>query len=1159
MCSCNERAAHILGLIRALWLLLACAQSTVRAESNEPPVRIDPLVLLEGQPFSATYDTGETVTLEFKAARDQVYLIRVGQQDFDLAVTVTTPDGIAQSYNSPLGRDGDELVLLDRTPGLYRISLRSDEEMGTIRDHTILLTAVGTGEVASSARINAWRLMSNAAAANASGSRADLDEALKAYGAAVELWRGIGDQRELAQALYSTAMLKYLVSGEWQAADQVAAEAASLYAAIDEPALEANAVLLQAMALTEAINEADEETPILDSVTEYLEKSYVAHERLGNIAQLAKIRYFNALSNLNAGRYEEAKTYYGEAAQLYANIDDWKGERNILLDRAVIDIDTGNMDGAIRALQDLRRLDEERNPEPTSAERNFVGTVLDQLGAAQRDVSDIDGALESFSSARNIHDDAGDLHGKAESLRGIAGIYLESGDLTLGRDFLRQAEVAAIASNNGRVLGIVQATLGNMAYSEADYQSATAFYAKAVDAAPQGGPIRAHRQGLLAKAHIASGHYETAIGVANQALEGAVQSKSPRIEADALLQIGKAHLGLRDPSQSIHSLEQALARYERLGLSEGQADVDHALALSLADLGRSSPDSDAHLASLDDALARSEQSLLQVEGLVGKVSAPELRAHYAATRRGYYQTHIDLLMERSVHSDESNDQYLSQALATSERARARMTMDLLNEASVDLQQRVNPEIAGEMNHLLNQLEELDRQREVILNKGGVDQRVGEDLTELANRMSLIKNQFALLQVELRRSSGHYRALTAPATVSLSEIQYLLDSESVMLEYSLGEYRSFVWLVTNDSLDVIQLADRATIETAAERLFASLHTLEYGASARAEQEDALRTVSRLIIQPLAHLIGKKRLVIIADGSLNYLPFQTLASGIEGRSEQLLDTREVVALPSMSVLAALRARASGERPAKSLAVFADPVFEKTDPRLGGVGVDEAHDNFNAGQDRSFVTRSSLAGFLPRLEGTLAEAHAITALVSQDEPFVAVGFRASREAVLGQNLGDYRFLHFATHGRVDRKTPALSALVLSRFDERGAEQNGYLRLHDIYGLEMNADLVVLSACETGLGTDIYGEGLVGLTQGFLYAGARSLLVSLWNVPDRATAELMTEFYREIFDQGSSPAAALRHAQQSMASDRRWNDPYFWGAFVLLGDWRQTPALPR
>jgi CHAT domain-containing protein len=253
--------------------------------------------------------------------------------------------------------------------------------------------------------------------------------------------------------------------------------------------------------------------------------------------------------------------------------------------------------------------------------------------------------------------------------------------------------------------------------------------------------------------------------------------------------------------------------------------------------------------------------------------------------------------------------------------------------------------------------------------------------------------------------------------------------------------------------------------------------------------------------------------------------------------------------MSVLAALRDRETAARPRRSIAIFADPVFDRTDARLRAATADAVTVPAIAGP--APPPGPSLTGSLPRLPGTRAEARSVAALVADEEPLVALGFEASRGRVMGRDLGDYRILHFATHGKVDRKSPALSALVLSRFDPEGRPLDGYLRLHDIYRLNINADLVVLSACETGLGTDINGEGLVGLAQGFLYAGARSLLISLWSVPDRATYQLMTRFYGHLIEDGLRPAAALRRAQLSMASERRWRDPYFWGAFILLGDW--------
>jgi CHAT domain-containing protein len=192
------------------------------------------------------------------------------------------------------------------------------------------------------------------------------------------------------------------------------------------------------------------------------------------------------------------------------------------------------------------------------------------------------------------------------------------------------------------------------------------------------------------------------------------------------------------------------------------------------------------------------------------------------------------------------------------------------------------------------------------------------------------------------------------------------------------------------------------------------------------------------------------------------------------------------------------------------------------------------------------------LARLPSSGYEAAAISALVPPEQSLLASGFDASRPAIVDGELSEYRYLHFATHGLIDSRYPGLSALAFSRFDRQGTPQDGFLRLHDIYNLDLSADLVVLSACETALGREVRGDGLIGLTQGFMYAGAGSVIASLWQVPDRATSELMTRFYEYLLDDGLEPAQALRRAQLSSASQRRWQDPYFWGGFILVGDWR-------
>jgi CHAT domain-containing protein len=277
-------------------------------------------------------------------------------------------------------------------------------------------------------------------------------------------------------------------------------------------------------------------------------------------------------------------------------------------------------------------------------------------------------------------------------------------------------------------------------------------------------------------------------------------------------------------------------------------------------------------------------------------------------------------------------------------------------------------------------------------------------------------------------------------------------------------------------------------------------------------------------------------------------------------------EVVSMPSATALAALRRRLAGRRPAAgTVAVVADPVFEATDPRLAALGGTGPGDGGGAGAGRPGAEAgaggspdgpAATDGRLPRLVHSRREAEAILSLLPQGGGLRALGFDASRDTVTGPALRGFRILHFATHGELDAEHPELSRLVLSRFDAAGRLREGRLFAHEIHGLDLPAELAVLSGCRTALGKEVRGEGLVGLPQAFFDAGAARVLVSLWQVDDRATAELMARFYRHLLAEGLEPAAALRAAQSSIREDVRWTAPYYWAAFVLQGEWRRLPA---
>jgi CHAT domain-containing protein len=382
---------------------------------------------------------------------------------------------------------------------------------------------------------------------------------------------------------------------------------------------------------------------------------------------------------------------------------------------------------------------------------------------------------------------------------------------------------------------------------------------------------------------------------------------------------------------------------------------------------------------------------------------------------------------------------------------------------------------------------------------------------------------------------------------VEEIAGLLDPGTLLLEYSLGEERSVLWAVGSGSLRSFLLPPQREIEEKARRLYQELSALEAGAVRR---EDTAEALSRVLLGPAwPEMESVQRLVVVPDGALHLLPFSALPA--PGSGERLVDRFEIAYLPSATTLAVQRRRLEHRPPAmKWAAVLADPVFKADDPRLAGPS-GSGRLAADAALERSAPEAAPLAD-LERLPATRDEAEEIAGLAPAGQVWTALNLEANREAVLASGLRGYRVIHFATHGLADARNPELSGLVLSLVDAGGRPREGFLSLTDIYDLDLDAGLAVLSGCRTALGKEVRGEGVMSLTRGFLYAGVPRVVASLWKVQDRTTAELMAHFYRALWQDRLTPAAALREAQRSLRRNRRYGSPYFWAGFVLQGDWR-------
>lgn len=769
------------------------------------------------------------------------------------------------------------------------------------------------------------------------------------------------------------------------------------------------------------------------------------------------------------------------------------------------------------------------------------GNALNNIGKIYSDIAEWQKALEFSEQALTIYKAIGNEGNAAITLSLIATAYAESGENRKAFDYLQQSLPILIAGRernpDRKSEAYALLNMGRVCRRMNENKKALDYYKQALAIQRETGN-RAHEaetldeMGALAATE---GDYQKALDLHKQAIEIQHTVGNQRREALAITNLGEVYNLLGQPEKATEQFSRALAIFRGIG------DLSYA-AVALEGMARA----EQKRGSLADARKYIEESLALRETVRSRSGSLQLRASYRATVEQAYEFYIDVLMQQKLDAE---------ALQASERGRARSLLEHLSEARINIREGVDPaliEKEGDLTRVLN----AKAQREMGLK---ARKSSGEELATLQREISVLEDEYQQVLAAIRKSSPQYSALTQPQPLDLKGIQRQLDPNTVLLEYSLGEQRSYAWVVTPDSLKTYELPKREAIENVVRRVNGSLAARSNTAieslaqrrariaGADAEFEKAVSELSRMILAPAAAEFGKKRLIVVADGALQYVPFAALPTA---SNRPLIIDHELVSLPSASAFALQRQNLANRPLApEAVAVIADPVFSTNDVRLGGTGVKESvstriieHGPGGPGGQLS----------IPRLPFTRWEADQILAVSPAGSTLKAVGFDANRATAGSGELSHYRYVHFATHGYVDTTRAGFSAVVLSMFDKDGKPQDGFLRTHDIYNLKLPAELVVLSACETGLGKEVTGEGLEGLTRAFMYAGARRVVVSLWNVNDKATAALMKSLYSEMLRNNRTPAAALRAAQIEMLRTQQWQSPYFWAPFVMQGEWK-------
>jgi CHAT domain-containing protein len=1060
------------------------------------------------------------------------YLLTVDQRGLDLTIGIVEP--IALAVNSPAPREDRETALLLPTSGnnRYTIVINSDEYTGAVGAYSISIT-----KLVDAVAISGYRYMTDAAVANHKGGGENWQKSLELYVEALSIWRQLDNTTEQARTLLYIAYLHNWQFLSWNAAVEAAAEAASLYAENGETILYANATRLHASSLIEAAlaskssdssqSRLDEAQSMFDEALHLLGTALEAQAKLNNHYDEAQTLNNIGLTYYYMDDWSQARLYYEKAVIKFRNLNESSAELNPLANLSVIDFERGNL---VRAVDSFTRLLELI---PAKQEPGWRADTLDNLGAALLSLGQVDGALKNYSAALALHEKLDSVKGQGRSLTGIGSTYYSVGEIELARQFFARALPIRQQANDGRGQISVLHYLGDIHRHLQQFDLALYRHNQALELTKS--PMAEAKIKILkARDWIDAGAYTEAIELLDAVNVAVEDTRASAVAADAAYELGRALARSGDSALAQTNLKTAQTLYKDIGLRDGQAR-------SLLELARISK-----AVNLDVAIEFAYRAIAYIEQLRSRVANPELRAVYLSTRRDYYEFLIDTLMQARDEAvgEASSDEYLLRALAVAERARARATADLMSEAAVNLRQGVDPTLQARQYDLYSQLVEKQYQRDQLLQQEAGQAKVDIAVIELQD----IHAALDVLEIELRQTNPKVATLSDPNVLDTHQIQTLLDDDTVVLQYWLGEVESYLWIVSRTDVQGIRIADRNAIEKLARSAYESLSKAEFDRPASISRQAALTSLSEMIMVPATAAIhDKTRVIVAADGALQYIPFSLLSFD---RKKALIDTHEVVVVPSMTVLAAQR-QAFTDRTAasKTLAVFGDPVFERSDLRLAHSQTDKVPSNAQTPEHilGSFDTKTTLS----RLPFSAKEVKHIAGLVPDSERLVATGFAANKDEIIGGVLANYKYIHFATHGLINSTHPSLSTLVFSLLDESGESLNGDLRLHDIYNLELSADLVVLSACETGLGREIRGEGLIGLTQGFMYAGASSVIASLWRVSDRATEELMTQFYKNLLEDGQTPAAALRSAQMDLAKQRRWRNPYYWSGFVLHGDW--------
>jgi CHAT domain-containing protein len=815
--------------------------------------------------------------------------------------------------------------------------------------------------------------------------------------------------------------------------------------------------------------------------------------------------------------YHQAIQVYEHALTICRPNGDRRSEGEILNDIAVnslalLDTETARAQFS-RAVEIFREIDVPQG----------LAIAQSNGGAVELQTANWDAAIADYLAALKVMRGLGDPRLEAYTMASLAVAYASLGDRQVALGFFRKALDNFDRVRDQSASGITLSSMSRIYLALDQWQPALDCARRGLEALLKHGDRRAQAEARY-DLGLVYAHTPRLLGLAETqfrlAAIGYETAGDRRGQAAAYQSLGELQIQWKHYDAALEMLRRALDIRRRVGSWDGVASTLYAIALAERYKGR-----------LDEARSAAEESTQIAMDLRVRIAADRLRTIYRANREDYFRLYLSILLE--LHRLNPSAGFDRLAFEASERMRAQTLREHLGQNTPI----ADPDVPAEILQRRKQAQDQLNLRAGRL--AAIYERPSNSTAEQTARKAFDEARTEFDVAESAFEAVHRRNAPAVQT-NLDQVRSeILDSQTVLLEYSLLEQDVALWIVTRDDARLVVLHNRSAVEAAARTAGDWLrqpHPPAELAAERSEGLQALRFLNRYLLPDVIRT-GHKRLVIVADGLIHQVPFGALPEQPTGPYRPLILDHEVVYLPSAHLVASIRKRTLLEKEAPAgIAVFADPITSSADSRLP------------AGFQGKFAFER------PSLVFARAEGEVVLETWHSGRRLRAFDFDANLETAIQAIESGYAVLHFAAHGIASRSEPELAGILLSEAYRPGRPRDGLLTVQRLASLNLSARLVVMGTCESDAGPELAGEGVMSLTRALLYSGAASVVTALWKVDDAATVRLMTYFYQATVLEGLPAAAALRKAQIRLWESDGWGDPYLWAAFTAHGEWREA-----